>query len=117
MSFGALLPISNKADWSGAIRVLNADTGEPLDTTGISDIKIELEDPRTGNPVLTGSITTGEVVPQDELTGMYTFYFPASRTNVLNQQAFNFAGLVFKDGFTPQLFAVRINGYDGIVGQ
>lgn len=50
-------PISNRADWTGAIFVVDADTGEAVDVTDVDKVQIELEDPDTKCAVLSGSLS------------------------------------------------------------
>ena len=109
-----LNPISNKADWSGVISL--TEDGLPLDATGLTDLKIELENPQTRTPELTASYAGGTVIAQDLATGTFTFNFPEAQTAKLDQQWYFFAGLFLRDGGTFQLFRVKQNTYDGIVG-
>ena len=106
---------SNKEDFDGAIYVVDGETGEPIDATGLTDLKIQLEDPTTGTPELQGSYVGGEVVAQDLALGTFTFFFPATSTAKLMQQRYIFAGTFFKDGRTKTIFRARITTYDGIV--
>ena len=109
----SILPLSNRADWSGTINVM--ENGETVDTSEATDLIIELEDPDTRTAVLAGSIGSGVTV-QDATKGIYTFSFPASQTAVLKQKTYWFAGLIKTSTQTLQLFKVEIPAYDGIVG-
>ncbi len=111
-----LAPVSNKEDWVGAIYVVDANTGEGVDTTNATEIEIEVEDPRNNSRVLVGSLSNGEITAQDAATGVYTFLFPASRTAILNQQRYLFGGIMKIDDRTVQIFRRQIHVADGIVG-
>lgn len=109
-------PISNRADWKGAIYLIDEDTGDPIDATGLTDLKIELEDPSTRTSELVGSYVDGTVVAIDLSKGTFTFTFRASETNKLTQQWYWFAGTFIRDEDTAQLFRVSQNTYYGVVG-
>ena len=109
-----LSPISNKADWSGVIYL--TEDGLPLNATGLTDLKIELENPQTRAPELQASYSAGTIIAQDLATGTFTFNFPATQTAKLNQQWYYFAGLFLRNGGTFQLWRTKQNTYDGIVG-
>lgn len=109
-----LSPLSNEADWSGAIYL--TEKGKPVNATGLTDLRISLEDPRTRTPELTASYAGGTIIAQDLATGTFTFNFPASQTAKLNQQWYYFAGKFLRDGGTSQLWRTKQNTYDGIVG-
>ena len=111
-----LATVSNKEDWTGAIYVVDADTGEAVNTSTATEIEIEVEDPRNNSRVLVGSLTGGEIVAQDATTGTYTFTFPASRTAILLPQRYRFGGIMKIDTRTVQLFRREIHVADGIVG-
>lgn len=113
MSTSTIAPLSNRADWTGTINILEA--GEQVDTSEAMDLVIELEDPDTKTAVLTGSLGSG-VTAQDTTKGVYTFAFAAPLTANLKQKNYWFAGLIKTPTQTLQLFKVQIPAYDGIVG-
>lgn len=107
--------ISNRADWLGAIEIVDADTGAQINAESVTDLQIELADPESGSPRLTGSLIGGEVVAQDAAAGIYSFRFPASQTRALKAQTYVFAGRVTAGEDTRQLFLETIKAYDGVV--
>ena len=111
-----IAPISNRADWTGSIFVVDADTGEAVDVTDVDNIQIELEDPDTQHPALSGSLTGGEVILEDAVGGIYSFRFPATQTRALKQQRYTFAARIIAGDDTRQLFVTPIQAYDGVVG-
>ena len=113
MSISTIAPLSNRADWTGTINIL--ENGDPVDTSEATDLRIELEDPERHCAVLSASLGSG-VTAQDVSSGVYTFSFPAAQTAVLKQKTYWFAGLIVTPTQTLQLFKVRIPAYDGIVG-
>jgi len=113
MNTATIAPLSNRADWTGTINVL--ENGEQVDTSEATDLLIELEDPDTRAAVLAGSLGNG-VTAQDATKGVYTFSFPASLTADLKQKNYWFAGLIKTPSQTLQLFKVQIPAYEGIVG-
>ena len=108
--------ISNRADWLGTIYVVDADNGDPVDVSSVTEIQIELEDPDTKCAALTGSLTGGEVVLQDAAGGIYTYSFPASKTRALEQKRYIFAGRIIAGSDTRQIFFTPLHVYDGVVG-
>lgn len=113
MSASNIALLSNRADWSGTINVL--ENGEQVDTSEAIELVIELEDPDTKTAVLTASLGSG-VTAQDAAKGIYTFSFAASETAILKQKTYWFAGLIKTSSQTLQLFKVRIPACEGIVG-
>jgi len=113
MNTSTIAPLSNRADWTGTINIL--ENGEHVDTSEAIDLIVELEDPDTNVAVLTGSLGFG-VTAQDATHGVYTFSFAASQTLNLKQKTYWFAGLIKTSSQTLQLFKVQIPAYDGIVG-
>lgn len=113
MNTPTIASLSNRADWTGTINVM--ENGEQVDTSEATDLIIELEDPDTKTAVLTASLGSG-VTAQDATKGIYTFSFAASLTSNLKQKNYWFAGLIKTSSQTLQLFKVQIQGYDGIVG-
>ena len=113
MSDSTIAFLSNRADWTGTINIL--ENGEQANTSEATDLVIELEDIETGEAVLTGSLGSG-VTAQDATLGVYTFSFAASLTKNLKPKNYWFAGLIKTPTQTLQLFKVKIPAYDGIVG-
>jgi len=113
MSTSTIAPLSNRADWTGTINIM--ENGEQVDTSEATDLVIELEDPDTKTAVLTASLGSG-VTAQDATKGIYTFSFAASLTANIKQKNYWFAALIKTSSQTLQLFKVQIPGYDGIVG-
>ncbi|MEM8813417.1 MAG: hypothetical protein AAGF59_12425 [Pseudomonadota bacterium] len=114
MNASTISPLSNRADWSGAIYV--KENGEAVDTSSAIDLIVELEDPETGQVVLTASIGSGVVV-QDPSVGTYTFTFHAAQTAGLKAKSYWFAAIIKTASQSLQLFKLRVPAYDGIVGR
>ena len=118
MSISSLFPISNRADWNLSISLTDAETGETFDSSEITDMQLELEDPDTGCAVLTGSIATGEVTVVDAATGKYSAAFSYTKTASLRQGSYWLAALaILSDGSRRQLGKKEIPVIDGIVGE
>jgi len=113
MSTSTIASLSNRADWTGTINIL--ENGEQVDTSEATDLVIELEDPDTKTAVLTASLGFG-VATQDATKGIYTFTFTVAQTANIKQKNYWFAALIKTATQTLQLFKVQIQGYDGIVG-
>lgn len=113
MTASTLIPVSNRADWSGTILV--QEDGIAVDTSEATDLFVELEDPDTKRAMLTASLGRG-VSAEDVTRGMYSFRFPADQTAQLDAKTYWFAGLIKTSSQTLQLFKVRVRVEDGIVG-
>ena len=115
MSFNTMQRPSNKADWAGSIHVRDCKTGDRVNTSDATSLTIEIEDPDTGEAVLTGTLGS-EVTVVDATVGEYAFRFTASQMSQIKQKTYWFAGIIGDGTNTLQLFRRRINAYDGIVG-
>lgn len=109
---------SNKADYRRTYQLVDAETREPMNVDGgpVDDIQIELEDPRTRNPKIQGSLKTGEVVPVDLEQGLYSWAFPASEMQDIQDGRYVLGVLILADGRTLQSAVEPVQVYRGIVG-
>ena len=118
MSISTIAPIFNTADWLGNISLTDAATGETFDSSDITDLQMELQDPETGCALMTGSITTGEVTVEDATTGLYSFAFSYTKTEPLDQGTYYLGVLaILDDGTRRQLGFKEIPVMNGIVGE
>lgn len=107
--------ISTKAIWEGSISVV--ENGSPVDTSGITALKVVLQDMRSGREVMTGSLGS-EVTAFDAPNGKYNFKFSVGQTSCLTPKTTYWFGAIVTDseGDVRQLFRTRVTAYDGIVG-
>lgn len=62
MFIGLLPAVSNRATWSENCEIIDNDTGELLELTGLDEVTVEVRDPDTRSVVLSASLTDGDVV-------------------------------------------------------
>lgn len=79
MYIGTFPPIDNREDWVVDYSIIEDDTGEPLDLTGIAEIEIVVRDQDSKRIELSGSLSGGEVILTDgtEHTVTVTIASPA----------------------------------------
>lgn len=121
MSFtGSLGTQSNRADWTGWLRITAADDGVEIDLSPLT-IRLQVRmqpypmpgygygygydswGPRAGGPVLSGSTDNGELTtPAD---GILQWHFPAARMSALCPGLYG-VGILLEDadGYRRQLF-------------
>src|ERR1700738_3898149 len=97
-------PISNQSDWSTACVINDRATGTPIDLTNIVTITLAVQMiNQPNNPILTGSLTTGEITKPS--LGIIQIYFPATRMQALTPGSYQ-VGMILADAVprTVELF-------------
>lgn len=113
MFIGALNPASNKATWSVLYQLVDAETDEPIDLSGVSEITIQVRDQRSCSPLLTGKLSSGEVVLVD--TGVFRWTFSASQMSTLCANTYDVGCTIEQDGETVQILIGTLPIIDGII--
>lgn len=130
MSFtGSLGTQSNRADWTGWLRITAADDGVEIDLSPLT-IRLQVRmqpypmpgygygygydtwGPRTGGPILSGGTDSGELtVPA---AGILQWNFPAARMNALGPGLYD-VGMLVEDasGNKQQLIIGTLAVYEG----
>lgn len=100
-------PVSNRADWSTAIRIFDKATGDLCDATG-GDVPLtwtlcaHLKGGRYGWPSLQGSTSTGEITAPS--LGILAIFFPATTMGGLEPGSYDISLLVTNGIFTTEIF-------------
>lgn len=113
MFTGSLKPVSNRATWSVLYNITDAETDEAIDLSNVDQIAIQVRDPRSCSPVLSGTLTGGEVVIVD--TGVFQWTFSASQMNALCANTYEVGCTIEQDGETAQILIGTLPVIDGII--
>lgn len=60
--------ISNKADWSAFVEIIDDDTGDVVDLSVASQVYFEIKSPRGRGVLVSASLTDGKITLQDDNT-------------------------------------------------
>lgn len=113
MLTGALNPVSNKATWTVIYELVDSDTDEAIDLSEVDEITIQVRDPRSRSPLLSGSLTGGQVSRVD--TGVFSWTFSASQMSALCANTYDVGCIIEQNGETVQILIGTLPVIDGIV--
>lgn len=115
MITGNFAGISNLATWTDTLEFVDDTTGDPWFTTlnPPSEVTLSLRDRDSGCVVVTGSLTSGNLVVTGD--GLITYTFAPSVMNGLCAKAYDCGGLYTgTNGQVAQFFLGGINVYEGL---
>lgn len=113
MFTGALNPASNKATWSVLYELIDTDTDEAIDLSGATEITVQVRDQRNCSPVLSGSLSGGEIAIVD--TGIFQWTFTASQMSALCANTYEVGCTVEQNGQTAQILIGTLPVLDGVI--
>jgi len=130
MYSGYLDTVTNKSDWNTTIQIVDSDSDEPVDLTGV-DAFMQVVSCREGyphhsnhgygydygsgscGPRLSGSTEDGRLTLSSE--GIISWSYPASVMNALCPRTYDIGIILKKDDQTTQLFLGKVTVLDGVV--
>jgi hypothetical protein len=113
MFIGPLNPTSNKATWSVLYQLVDAETDEAIDLSGADEITVQVRDQRSCSPVLSGSLSGGQVSLVD--TGTFQWVFSASQMSALCANTYDVGCTIEQDGQTVQILIGTLPVLNGVV--
>ncbi len=125
MYTGYLDTITNRADWNTTIQIVDADTEEPVDLTGVDAYMQVVTCPSNNDcgpcdygfsgcsAALSGSTEDGRISISSD--GVLSWSFPASSLRGLCPQTYDIGVILKKDEQTTQLFLGKVTVLDGVV--
>lgn len=110
---GSLPPISNRADWFGALELVSDDTEEVItDLIGL-DVEIVLRDRLCKTPRLTATTANGKVTTPG--SGVIQWHFTDSEMSAICAGSYEIGMTITRDGVVVQLLVAVQTILDGIV--
>src|SRR5262245_24065408 len=113
MLTGTLNPVSNQATWIEDFQLLDIETGDLIDISTATEIKIVVRDPVSKSSVLTLKLSSGEVVVVS--IGVFEWRAEASQMRTLTARTYELGCIIDQDGDTVQLIIGTLPVLDGIV--
>lgn len=113
MFTGALNPASNKATWSVLYQFVDSETDEAIDLSNADEITVQVRDQKSCSPVLSGSLSGGQVALVE--TGVFQWTFSASQMNALCAKTYDVGCTIEQDGQTVQILIGTLPVLDGII--
>jgi len=95
-------PVSNAETWTDTLEFIDSEDGEAYFTQALppDEITLKLRDPDTGEIVLSGSKSTGELVVTDD--GIVDFTFSATLMSDICPKQYEVGVLYTDEGVTKQ---------------
>lgn len=106
-------PVTNRADWTFALRVTDPSDGSEIEIDDVTAIELALRHPRSCEPVLTASVADGRIT-FPEASAMQ-WRIPSSYMRDLRPAVYEVGMTLTKDGEVEQIFLGHLQVKDGIV--
>lgn len=112
--YGGNLPAaSTRSDWIECVKLVDDETDDAIDLTGVDEITIELRNPDDGCVALSGTKTGGQISLVED--GVFQWSFAGSQMSGLTPKTYQVGITIEQGGVTVQLFAGNLPVIDGIV--
>jgi hypothetical protein len=82
MFTGTLAPVTNADDWIESFKLTDADTGDAIDISAATEIKVIIRDRRTLAEEISATLTGGTITRPE--TGVFEWTFTASQMGGLD---------------------------------
>lgn len=117
MYIGNLPSVSNQADWTLTLEVLDDDTDKKIDLSGATIVFEVRTNPTVGvtNPVLSATTGNGKITIID--TGVFQVAFTRAAMQVVPADEYDVGCVITLNGTTTQFLIGRIAVLDGVVSQ
>jgi hypothetical protein len=113
MQIAPLPAVSNRADWIDAYKLLDDETGHPIDLSDATEITVEIRDRETRSPQFSATLSGGTVEHIE--TGIFQWSFSLSQMRSLCPKTYDVGLTILKDEITTQILIGTLPVYDGIV--
>jgi hypothetical protein len=114
MYVGSLPPISNRASWLFSSEVVDDETGELIDLSGLT-ITLEVREQACGRTVLSATTGNGKVTTPS--MGLFSASFTRDEMAALCAQTYDVGATISDDTDTAQFIIGTVPVLDGVVSR
>ena len=115
MPWQVTLPaVSNRETWTDTFELIDSETGEDFDLSGVSAVVLEVRDPDTRRTVLSGELDDGVTIEDDSEGSFISIRFETSEMRTLCAKSYEF-GLVISKGDDDLEIVGTVPIVDGVI--
>lgn len=108
-----LPPVTTRETWTDTFELIDTETGEAYDLSGVSAVKFEVRDQASGCCMLSASLGSGVTIEDDDEGSFISIRFESSSMGGLCVKQYEFGLIISKDGDDLEVLGL-ISILDGI---